>query len=94
MDGQLTEAEKSRRSMILSEAEREMSHDYRTGWLGREAEVLFEEKKEIDGKIYWIGHTPQYIKAAKEAVGTENLGNQIQRGTIAGFLEEDIMLLK
>lgn len=94
MDGQLMEAEKSRRSMILSEAEREMSHDYRTGWLGREAEVLFEEKKEIDGKIYWIGHTPQYIKAAKEAVGTENLGNQIQRGTIAGFLEEDIMLLK
>ena len=94
MDGQLTEAEKSRRSMILSEAEREMSHDYRTGWLGREAEVLFEEKKEIDGKIYWIGHTPQYIKAAKEAAGTENLGNQIQRGIIAGFLEEDIMLLK
>ncbi|MBD5523654.1 MAG: tRNA (N(6)-L-threonylcarbamoyladenosine(37)-C(2))-methylthiotransferase MtaB [Lachnospiraceae bacterium] len=94
MDGQLTEAEKSRRSMILSEAEREMSHDYRTGWLGREAEVLFEEKKELDGKIYWIGHTPQYIKAAKEAAGTENLGNQIQRGIIAGFLEEDIMLLK
>lgn len=94
MDGQLTEAEKSRRSMILSEAEREMSHNYRTGWLGREAEVLFEEKKEKDGKIYWIGYTPQYIKAAKEAVSTENLGNQIQRGTIAGFLEEDIMLLK
>ena len=94
MDGQLTEAEKSRRSMILSEAEREMSHNYRTGWLGREAEVLFEEKKEKDGKIYWVGHTPQYIKAAKEAVSTENLGNQIQRGTIAGFLEEDIMLLK
>ena len=94
MDGHLTEAEKSRRSMILSEAEREMSHAYRTGWLGREAEVLFEEKKEIDGKNYWIGHTPQYIKAAKEAAGTENLGNQIQRGIIAGFLEEDIMLLK
>ena len=94
MDGQLTEAEKSRRSMILSEAERQMSHDYRTGWLGREAEVLFEEKKEIDGKIYWVGHTPQYIKAAKETIDTENLGNQIQRGIIAGFLEEDIMLLK
>ena len=86
MDGQLTEAEKSRRSMMLSEAERQMSHDYRTGWLGREAEVLFEEKKEIDGKIYWVGHTPQYIKAAKETADTENLGNQIQRGIIAGVL--------
>lgn len=94
MEGQLTEAEKGRRSTILSEAEKEMSHGYRAGWLGREAEVLFEEKKEKDGKIYWIGHTPQYIKAAKEIVGTENLGNQIRRETIAGFLEEDIMLLK
>lgn len=94
MEGQLTEAEKSRRSAILSEAEKEMSHDYRAGWLGREAAVLFEEKKEKDGKTYWIGHTPQYIKAAKEIVGAENLGNQIRRETIAGFLEEDIMLLK
>ena len=71
-----------------------MSHAYRAGWLGRTVEVLFEEKKERNGKTYWIGHTPQYIKVAKEAAPSENLGNQIVQGTILGFLEEDIMLLK
>ncbi len=94
MDGQLTEAEKGRRSAILAEAERQMSHAYRAGFVGSEAEVLFEEQKEIGGRTYWVGHTPQYVKAAKEADASENLGNQIRRGTVAGFLEEDVMLLK
>ena len=94
MDGQLTEAEKSRRSSILAEAERQMSHEYRTNFIGREAEVLFEEKKEKDGKTFWIGHIPQYVKVAKETDPSQNLGNQIIKGTIIGFLEEDIMILK
>lgn len=94
MDGQLTEAEKSRRSAILSEAEKEMSHAYRTDWIGRTVEVLFEEQKERDGKVYWVGHTPQYVKVAKESVPSENLSNQIMAGTVSGFLEEDILLLK
>lgn len=94
MKDQLTEAEKSRRSAVLMQAERQMSHDYRTGYLGREAEVLFEEKKEVAGRCYWIGHTPQYIKAAREAEGSPDLSNQILRGRLAGFLEDGIMLLK
>lgn len=94
MDGQLTEAEKGRRSAILSEAEKEMSHAYRSGWIGSTVKVLFEEQKERDGRIYWIGHTPQYVKVAKESVSSENLGNQIVSGTVSGFLEEDILLLK
>lgn len=94
MDGQLTEAEKSRRSAILAEAEREMSHAYRTNCIGSEAEVLFEEKKEKDGRIFWVGHTPQYVKAAMEADPSRNLGNQIIKGTITGFMEDDVMILK
>ncbi len=94
MDGQLTEAEKGRRSAILSEAEKEMSHAYRSGWIGSTVEVLFEEQKERDGRMYWIGHTSQYVKVAKESVSSENLGNQIVAGTVSGFLEEDILLLK
>ena len=94
MDGQLTEAEKSRRSAILTEAERQMSHAFRTSFIGREAEALFEEKKEKDGKIFWIGHIPQYVKVAKEADSSGDLGNQIIKGTIIGFLEEDVMILK
>lgn len=94
MDGQLTEAEKGRRSAVLSQAEKQMSHVYRTGWLNREVKVLFEEKKEINGIVYWVGHTPQYIKAARAAEESVDLGNRIVRGVLGGFLEEDIMLLK
>ena len=94
MDGQLTEAEKSRRSAVLAEEGRRMSHAYQTSFVGSEAEVLFEEKKKIAGKEYWIGHTPQYVKAAKEAEASRDLRNQIVKGTIIGFLEEDIMILK
>ena len=94
MDGQLTEGEKSRRSAALVEAERQMSRAYRTSFMGREVEVLFEEQKEIDGKAFWIGHTPQYVKVAKEAGASQNLGNQIIKGMIVGFLDEDILILK
>ena len=94
MKGQLTEAEKSRRSTVLSGIERQMSHDYRAGFVGSTVEVLFEEKKEIDGKYYWIGHTPQYVMAATMADDSSDLGNQIISGTITGFLEEEIMLFE
>ncbi|MDE6945006.1 MAG: tRNA (N(6)-L-threonylcarbamoyladenosine(37)-C(2))-methylthiotransferase MtaB [Lachnospiraceae bacterium] len=91
---QLTEADKSRRSEILMEAEKQMSYAYRAGYLHREVEVLMEEKKEIDGRVYWIGHTPQYIKAAKAVGESRDLSNQIVRGEITEFLKDDIMLLK
>ncbi len=94
MSGQLTEAEKGRRSALLMEAEKEMSHAYRTRCIGNETEVLFEEKKEKDGEYYWIGHTPQYVRIAKKVEGEEDLSNQIIKGTVSGFLDEDIMLLK
>ncbi len=94
MDAQLTEHQKGVRSSILAQLEKRLSHDYRAGYVHKEAEVLFEEEKEIGGRMYWIGHTPQYIKVAKENAGSENYGNQIIQGTIDRFLEEDIMLLK
>ncbi len=94
MEGQLTEAQKSGRAAILAKAEREMSYAYRTGFAGREAEVLFEEEKEIDRKRYWIGHTPEYIMAAVPAEHAPNLRNRIVTGTLDGFLKEDIMILK
>ena len=91
---QLTEADKSRRSEIRMGAEKQMSYAYRAGYLHREVEVLMEEKKEINGRVYWIGHTPQYIKAAKAVGESSNLSNQIVRGEITEFLKDDIMLLK
>lgn len=92
MDGQITEAEKSRRSAILIETGRAMSHTYRERFIGREAEVLFEDRKQIAGKRYWIGHTPQYVKVAKAADGAEDLSNRIVKVVTSGFLEEDVLI--
>lgn len=94
MEGQLTEAEKGRRSAVLAQAEEEMSRSYRAGWLNRETGVLLEEKKQVSGGTYWIGHTPQYVKVAMEAGESADLSGQIVRGTPVSFLTEDILLLK
>lgn len=93
MEGQLTEAEKARRSEILLDIERKMSHAYRAGFVGHEVEVLFEGKKEKNGQSYWVGHTPQYVKVAKAAGGAaENLENKIVKIRPSGFLEEDVLV--
>ncbi len=94
MESQITESEKSRRSAILAQAEKEMSHAFRAGYRNREVAVLFEEKKEIDGTMYWVGHTPQYIRAAKAAEGAGDLSNYLTEGKMTAFLRDDIMLLK
>ncbi len=94
MEGQLTEAEKSRRSEILAQAGREMSRAYRTSLIGSKTQVLFEEEKEIGGRRYFVGHTPQYVMAAVETDGSADLRNRIVSGTVGGFLDEHIMILK
>ena len=44
------------------ELEEEMSKRYRERFLHKEVEVLFEEDKVIDGKIYQVGHTREYMR--------------------------------
>lgn len=92
MDGQLTESEKARRSERLMALEREMSRSYRQTFLGETVEVLLEEAVEREGKTYWIGHTPHYVKVAVEAGEEKRLQNHMVRCKAAAFLEEEIML--
>lgn len=93
MEGQITEAEKGRRSAILIEAGKQMSHDYRANYIGQEVEVLFEDSHEIAGRTYWVGHTPQYVKVAKAADGNDNMKNRIISGSIEGFLDDEILYM-
>ncbi len=93
MEGQLTEAEKAKRSDRLMKLEREMSCAYRNMFLGKTEEVLFEELVKREGKAYWIGHTTRYLKAAREAAPGENVQNRIISGRLASFLEEDVLLI-
>lgn len=94
MEGQITEAEKSRRSGILIETGKQMSHAYREDFVGRKVEALFEDSHEIAGQTYWVGHTPQYVKVAKLSDGIGNLNNQIVSGTVKGFLNEEILIME
>ena len=73
--------------------EREMSHAYRETFLGKTEEVLFEELVEKDGKMYWIGHTTRYLKAARDAEQGKNMQNRIASGRLVAFLEDDVLLM-
>lgn len=90
LPNQLTEAEKTQRSSILQESEKKMSVEFRKKYVDMDAEVLFEETKELQGKSYRIGHTVDYVKVALP--GDEDWSNQLKNVHITGFLTEEIMI--
>ena len=67
MPNQVPDQIKTVRSNELLEMEREQSVAFRGRYIGREAEILVEEKKTIGGREYWIGHTVDYVKVAVPA---------------------------
>lgn len=89
MEHQVPEEVKAERSSLLLDMERADSKAYREYYIGKEEEVLFEEKKEIGGKVFRIGHTKQYVKVAKET--GEALENRRKTGMITGFLTDEIL---
>ena len=90
MDGQLTEAEKARRSEKMIEMHHRHAKDYERSMLGKELEVLIEEEYTKDGQIWYMGHSREYIKTAVPK--SENYGvNDIVRVKAESFLEEHIM---
>ena len=78
------------RSNRLQELEQKQSKAFREAYIGKEEEVLFEEKKVIAGKSYMLGHTGSYLRVAKQT--DENLSNCILRGNITGFLQDEVLL--
>lgn len=90
MDGQLTEAEKARRSEKMIEMHHRHASDYEKSMIGKELEVLIEEEYTNDGRTWYLGHSREYIKTAVPK--SENYGvNDIIRVKAESFLEEHIM---
>jgi len=83
---------KKKRSEILSELEKRQSKKFREYYIGRETEVLFEESREISGMTCQIGHTAEYVRAAKKTA--ETLSGKILPGRLTGFLEDDLLWLQ
>ncbi len=90
LPGQVPDERKTLRSNILLELEKEQSKAFRAHYVGREAEVLFEETKQINGVAYQLGHTKDYVKVA--LLSEENLANQIRLVKISGFLTDEILV--
>ena len=91
MEGQLPEQVKGVRSDRLLELDRKMSLEYRKGFLGEKKEVLFEEKTEINGVPYLVGHTREYVKAA--VPWEENRKGTMGTGVCSRLLTDEILLL-
>ena len=90
MPGQVSGVIKDARSDKMEALEHEMSVAFRKRHIGKAYSILFEEEKTIDGKKYYIGHTPEYIKVA--AVSDADLSDEIETRTLTGFLTDDILL--
>lgn len=93
MENQIPEPVKTKRSNILLAMEASDSATFREYYLGKDVEVLFEEKKEIDGKEYWIGHTKEYVKVALNA-DEKDYQNCLVIGHLTRKLNEEVLLME
>ena len=92
MPDQIDEQIKAARSEKLIALGHDMSKEFRKFYIGKNEEVLFEEKAVIGDKEYFVGYTKEYVKVAKET--DENLENQILSGRISGMLTDEILLFE
>ena len=92
MPDQIDEQIKAARSEKLIALGHDMSKEFRKFYIGKNEEVLFEEKAVISDKEYFVGYTKEYVKVAKET--DENLENQIVSGRISGMLTDEILLFE
>lgn len=88
MENQIPEQVKASRSHEMIELGKAHQKEYMEYYLGKQVEILFEETTEIDGQIYWVGHTREYMKVA--VLSERNLENQIVTGEITEFLQDGI----
>lgn len=90
MPDQLTDAVKTRRSAVLQQLEALQSRAFRSRYIDKDAEVLFEEAREIDGMRCQVGHTRDYVRVALPR--EEDLRGRLQKVRVKGFLTEDVLL--
>ena len=86
MPEQVPEQIKNVRSEALLLLEKQMSKAYRESFLGKKKTVLLEEKTEIGGRAYMIGHTMEYVKAVVPYA--DDLKNKMTEGILKEALNE------
>lgn len=91
MPEQVPEQIKNVRSEALLLLEKQMSKAYRESFLGKKKTVLLEEKTEIGGRAYMIGHTMEYVKAVVPYA--DDLKNKMTEGVLKEALNDEALLL-
>ncbi len=84
MEGQLSRAEKERRSEQAIALARELEAAYRNGLLGTVQQVLLEEQ----AGPYWTGHAPNAVRVY---VPGENLHNQVRAVEVISPYEDGVL---
>lgn len=87
MPDQVDEAIKGERSNRLIECTDSLTHDYITGMIGKKQLCLVEEKTEINGEMYWVGHNERYARLGLKADGTDNISNKVVEIIPCGILD-------
>ena len=94
MPDQVPEEVKTRRSGELFELERRQSIEFRSRYIGREAEILPEETKRIGGREYLLGYTKDYVRIAVpcEEGAAKAVPGRLISVQVKDFLTEEILL--
>ena len=75
MEGQIPDQVKTERSAQLIELGERKQKEYEERLIGQTVEVLMEEAVTIDGEVYQVGHTKEYVKVGLKT--EENLSNKL-----------------
>lgn len=87
---QLTEAVKKERVRIMLELDARKRREYLESFLGRETEILIEERLEGGSPGQWTGHTREYQRAVIQAEG--NLENSLVKCTVQAVDDRDFLI--
>lgn len=90
MPNQVDERIKTKRSDILIATGEELVKKYNENKLGTYDFVLWEERKHINGREYWVGHTTDYVEVALET--DEELAGKIQKVALKDIINQEIIL--
>ena len=89
MEGQIEESEKTRRSGILLELNKQHKKAYLESFLGKMVEILVEETMELEGEIYQTGHTKEYMRAIVKS--EKMLENHIVKAVVTEIYHHEML---
>lgn len=91
MSGQLSNSVKKERSFLLTQVMNGLRKEYIHSQIGDVEEVLFEETVELNGTVYYKGHSKRYVPVYLKCEKTNiDLTNHIIRGRMIRSMKDGV----